>query len=334
MDFSSLLKDKVDYMLIGSQHFFNQCFILAETNFTKAINENPRNTQAIILKSLSFISQSKYKDALEALDLAERNNDRLYEVFYNKGKCHFYLGDYGSAYEHFLKALSVSQLNEQRENVDVWMSKIKTELPKEVLNKLTPTTTSEVSFNVSWDQDNKYLFLTLESNKEINKEDLNVVITQRTIQIYHLKKIAYNLTLSNSISNADSQFTVEPNSINFRLKKQVDDFNWVNIDKSKDDTDTFRQSYPTSSKVKKDWNKIEQDIDKQLKAEPEDGPYSLFKEIFARGDEDTRRAMVKSLQTSGGTVLSTNWSEVKEKDYEGKDRPEPPKGQEWKKPEY
>jgi suppressor of G2 allele of SKP1 len=36
--------------------------------------------------------------------------------------------------------------------------------------------------------------------------------------------------------------------------------------------------------------------------------------------------MIKSYQTSGGTVLSTNWGEVKEKDYEGKDRPDAPNG--------
>lgn len=29
----------------------------------------------------------------------------------------------------------------------------------------------------------------------------------------------------------------------------------------------------------------------------------------------------------GGLGRSTNWNEVKEKDYEGKDRPEAPKGQ-------
>jgi hypothetical protein len=40
--------------------------------------------------------------------------------------------------------------------------------------------------------------------------------------------------------------------------------------------------------------------------------------------------MIKSMQTSGGTVLSTNWSEVKEKDYEGKDRVTAD-GMEWKK---
>jgi len=38
--------------------------------------------------------------------------------------------------------------------------------------------------------------------------------------------------------------------------------------------------------------------------------------------------MVKSFQTSGGTVLSTNWDEVGKTDYE-KER-QAPKGMEWK----
>jgi len=39
--------------------------------------------------------------------------------------------------------------------------------------------------------------------------------------------------------------------------------------------------------------------------------------------------MIKSYQTSGGTVLSTSWKDVADKDYEGKDRPEAPAGQKW-----
>ena len=59
----------------------------------------------------------------------------------------------------------------------------------------------------------------------------------------------------------------------------------------------------------------------------------FFQEIFKNADPDKRRAMIKSFQTSSGTVLSTDWQDVSSKDYEGKDRPSPPKGQEWRKPE-
>lgn len=65
--------------------------------------------------------------------------------------------------------------------------------------------------------------------------------------------------------------------------------------------------------------------------ESDDPMKGIFKQIYDASDENTKRAMMKSYLTSGGTVLSTNWNEVKDKDYEGKDKPDAPKGQEWRK---
>eukprot|EP00879_Flechtneria_rotunda_P009516 GHRR01009960.1.p1 GENE.GHRR01009960.1~~GHRR01009960.1.p1 ORF type:complete len:298 (+),score=146.14 GHRR01009960.1:507-1400(+) len=84
--------------------------------------------------------------------------------------------------------------------------------------------------------------------------------------------------------------------------------------------------YP-SSKGPKDWSKVEAEV-KQLeeKGELEDGDplNNFFKKIFGQGDEDTRRAMMKSFVESNGTVLSTNWKEVGAKPVEWS----PPEGME------
>jgi suppressor of G2 allele of SKP1 len=89
--------------------------------------------------------------------------------------------------------------------------------------------------------------------------------------------------------------------------------------------------YPTSHvKGPKDWSAIETEVkEMESKGELEDGDplNSFFKKIFSQGDEDTRRAMMKSFVESNGTVLSTNWDEVGKKKVECT----PPDGMEVKK---
>ena len=90
-------------------------------------------------------------------------------------------------------------------------------------------------------------------------------------------------------------------------------------------------SYPSSSKKKVEWTAVESEakrLEAEEKPEGDAALQKLFQQIYRDASDDTRRAMVKSFQTSGGTVLSTNWADVSKTDYTT--NREAPKGQEFR----
>ena len=79
----------------------------------------------------------------------------------------------------------------------------------------------------------------------------------------------------------------------------------------------------------RDWAAIEKTLaaEAEEKKEGEAALNEMFQKIYGDASDETKRAMNKSFQESGGTVLSTNWGEI------GKEKTEvkPPDGMEWKK---
>lgn len=68
-------------------------------------------------------------------------------------------------------------------------------------------------------------------------------------------------------------------------------------------------------------------IAKELGNDESDSVDDLFKKIYSTGDDNLRKAMMKSFVESNGTVLSTNWDEVSRSKVEMK----PPESSEFKK---
>jgi len=148
------------------------------------------------------------------------------------------------------------------------------------------------------------------------------------------------LSLFHKVLPAECKYSVSPSKVELTLKKHTAG-KWESLEGTGSGELSQIAAVPDAqappsksvySGSKKDWDAIDSTLKKaeeEEKPEGEEALNKLFRDIYGKASDETRRAMNKSFQTSGGTVLSTNWEEVAQKDYE-KDRTAP-EGQEWKK---
>lgn len=94
--------------------------------------------------------------------------------------------------------------------------------------------------------------------------------------------------------------------------------NWDKIASSYQKTNTVpkKDAKDEAGDAKSSENKNKQEdvtIGDGLDDEGGDPAHAFFKQLYAGASDETRRAMMKSYQESGGTALSTNWEEVSKK---------------------
>ena len=149
------------------------------------------------------------------------------------------------------------------------------------------------------------------------------------------------------IDPAQSKFRITPNKIEITLKKAAQGVKWKTlegdrrVEAAEGSASTIPHhilsgkpaqdsapAYPTSSKSgTKNWDKVAaEDLDDKDEIEGDETSH-FFKKLYGGATPDQQRAMMKSYQESGGTVLSTDWSNVGSKTVV----PEPPEGMEAKK---
>lgn len=320
-----------DHLLKGTQAFILGKLPQAITHFEKLISEsNPGNSDIVLgylYRGTCYLQIRDYEKAIEDFENGLKINKDSFELKFKLGIALFKSGQYDVSDKTFRAALISSTNSEEREKLILWQNK--TLVEAENLRKLIQLKIGNIKFSNNWYQTGENVVITLDCNSVINKNSTQVKIDKRLISIFVESIKIHEIILSNAVDEHSSSFKLLTQKIELTLKKEVSNFSWITLDaKSAEEV----QKYPSSYKNKVDFVKLDKEISNELKddkAEGSDPMISFLKQVYSNASEETKRAMMKSYSTSGGTVLSTNWSEVKEKDYAGKDRPEPPKGQLW-----
>lgn len=132
----------------------------------------------------------------------------------------------------------------------------------------------------------------------------------------------YEKTFEFKHSVAKPSFTVGAAKMEIRLVKgEPVLWSGLLVDKDAARTDSLSDeappAYPSSSCRPVNWDLID-----VLEDDEQSNVDTFFKKIYANAGEDAKRAMMKSFVESGGTVLSTDWSDVGSKQVD----PSPPEG--------
>lgn len=205
------------------------------------------------------------------------------------------------------------------------MSDARSSANVDIINKISPLS---VKIRDDWYQSNEEVIITIYA-KNVKEDKLDIQFEENSVSISFpgVNGFEYNYNLEPlyaEIDVAESRYKLYSTKLEITLKKKTPS-KWPSLEKeqgtSTQEDKTDAAAYPTSSKKKINWNSFKVDDDKD--GEQKDFFQTLFKDM----DEDSRRAMMKSYVQSNGTVLTTNWEEAKNKEFETS----PPDGMEAKK---
>ncbi|NXV63538.1 SGT1 protein, partial [Molothrus ater] len=306
---------------------------------TTALEKNPDDAECYCQRAYAHILLQKYADAVADAKKSLELNPNNAVALLRKGLGEYHIKNYASALESFREG---QRLDNVDDTFTIWIKRCEETLNGKkkhiylVRDLICLMLGSCVMYD--WYQTESQVIVTI-MIKNAQKDDVSVQFLERkmnaSVRLPSGEDFNLKLDLLHSIVPEQSTFKVLSTKVEIKMKKP-EAVRWEKLEgqgdspKLKQFTPDTQHLYPSSSHYTRNWDKLVVEIKEEEKNEKLEGDAALnklFQQIYSDGTDEVKRAMNKSFMESGGTVLSTNWSDVGKRKVEVN----PPDDVEWKK---
>ena len=306
--------------------FVDDDFVSAFELYTKLVDASPTHASSWVHRSATLLKLGKPAEALSDADKATALDPRNSKAHLRRGMALFDLGRHEEARASFETGRALDPMSKQ---LLTWLGKCDERLAAADPRVHGP---AGPAYKHQWYQSQSHVTIEVMA-KNVDPADANFDLNSDRVVVsvrgrdgagdYRL-----DVRLFGGIVPDERQVRGAREQIEIRLRKS-EAIQWGDLFASAraataatqplnfSDPRMSRPTYPSSkaAQMKKptDWDKLEADLAKEEEEEEPTGDAALnklFQDIYGKADDDTRRAMNKSFQESGGTVLSTNWAEI------------------------
>ncbi|CAN8032874.1 unnamed protein product [Ixodes persulcatus] len=327
--------------------FVDENYTEALNLYNKALEESPSDAEIYVKRSHAHFRLGNWQATFDDLKAALMHGHQSAKAFLRMGISAFHLGKFQDAKDALEKGRALDSTETQFcDWLDKCGAQLKTLEDTKQRPAPVPPASTQSRIRHEWYQTESHVTITILLRNQ-KAENIETSFTRETAShsfgpIRFKARLPsgddYELFLEVAHPIVEEQTTYKCYSskvVEIRAKKE-EGIRWTTLELDRSlpagpcqrmtsvaETEAAKAAVATRTK---NWDRIVQETGEE-KEEGEAALNTLFQRIYADGTDEVRRAMNKSFVESGGTVLSTNWNEIKSKTTPVK----PPDGMEYRK---